>query len=164
VPLRGQTASAEGLGESFASPREDSSERELERICGSLLQKEGRRRTYEEVIRRSGVEIAPEDSWVLARLGERRPITAPALAHALDVPISSLRGPLEELEARAWVLELADDELDLSTGGRETLDRLIAARRAQLCELLAGWEPDEDAELSAAVDRLARALTAEMPA
>jgi DNA-binding MarR family transcriptional regulator len=163
VPLRGQTAAAEGLGESFASPREDSSERELERICGSLMQREGRRRTYEELIRRSGVEIAPEDSWVLARLGERRPITAPALAHALDVPIASLREPLEHLEERAWVLELADDELDLSSGGREALDRLIAARRQQLCDLLDGWDPDSDDEFGAVIDRLARALVAEMP-
>src|SRR4051794_4935293 len=163
VPLRGQTASAEGLGESFAAPREDSSERELERILGSLMQREGRRRAYEDLIRRAGVDIAPEDSWVLGRLGERRPITAPALAHELDVPIASLRGPIEHLEDRAWVREVDGDELDLSSGGRETLDRLIAARRAQLCDLLEGWDPDSDVEFGAVMDRLARALVAEMP-
>jgi DNA-binding MarR family transcriptional regulator len=164
VALRGRTAEAEGVGESFASPRDDSSERELERIVGSLMQREGRRRAYEEVIRRSGVEIAPVDSWVLARLGERRPISAHALAHALDVPVGRLRTPLEHLEGKAWVRELDGDRLALSADGRAALDRLVAARRAQLCDLLDGWEPDDHADLSAAVDKLARALVAEMPA
>jgi EmrB/QacA subfamily drug resistance transporter len=163
VPLR-QTASAEGVGESFASPRETSSERELERILGSLMQRRGRRQAYEELIRRSGVEVAPEDSWVLGRLGERAPITAPALAHELDVRISRLREPIATLEQRGWVRSADGDELHLSDGGREALDKLVAAGRAQLCDLLDGWEPDRDEELSAAVSRLARGLVAEMPA
>jgi DNA-binding MarR family transcriptional regulator len=163
VPLR-QTASAEGVGESFASPREDSSERELERILGSLMQREGRRRTYEELIRHSGVELTPEDSWVLGRLGERRPISASALARALDVPVTQLRPPIAELERQAYVRALDGDELDLSDGGRAALDTLIAAGRAHLCDLLDGWEPERDEELGAALDRLARALVAEMPA
>jgi EmrB/QacA subfamily drug resistance transporter len=162
VPLR-QTASAEGVGESFASPREDSSERELERILSALMQRESRRHTYEELIRRSGVEIAPEDSWALGRLGERAPISVPALAHALDVRISRLRQPVAGLEQRGWVRSADGDELDLSDAGREALDKLVAAGRAQLCDLLDGWEPDRDEELSAALSRLARGLVAEIP-
>src|SRR5262249_56780306 len=42
VPLRG-TAPAEGIGESFASPREDRSDRELERIISAIAG--GRMRT-----------------------------------------------------------------------------------------------------------------------
>ena len=40
---------------------------------------------------------------------------------------------------------------------------LIAARRQQLCDLLDGWDPDSDDEFGAVLDRLARALVAEMP-
>jgi DNA-binding MarR family transcriptional regulator len=163
VPLRGQTARAEGVGESFASPRDDSSERELERILGSLMQREGRRRTYEELIRRAGVDLAPEDSWVLGRLHERRPISASALAHALDVPIAQLRGPIEHLEERRFVRSVDGDELDLSDGGEAALERLVEAGRAQLCDLLDGWEPERDDDLNGALQRLARGLVADMP-
>jgi EmrB/QacA subfamily drug resistance transporter len=163
VPLRGQTARAEGVGESFASPRHDSSERELERIVGSLMQREERRRTYEDLIRRSGVDLAPEDSWVLGRLHERRPISVAALAHSLDVPIAQLREPIEHLEQRRFVHSVDGDELDLSDGGEAALERLVEAGRGQLCDLLDGWEPDRDEELNGALQKLARGLVAEMP-
>jgi EmrB/QacA subfamily drug resistance transporter len=164
VPLRGQTARAEGVGESFAAPHEDNSERELERIVSSLVQREGRRQTYEALIRRAGVDIAPEEGWVLGRLGERRPISPSGLAHELDVPITQLRAPLAELESRRWLRPAQGEELDLSDDGQAALDGLVSAGRAQLCDLLDGWEPDEDEELDAALRRLARALVAEMPA
>jgi EmrB/QacA subfamily drug resistance transporter len=163
VPLRGQTARTEGVGESFAAPHEARSEREIERILGSLMQRDGRRRTYEALIRRSGVEITPEDSWVLGRLGERRPISASGLAHDLDVPVTQLREPLADLERRRLVRELDGDELDLSDSGRATLERIVAAGREHLCDLLEGWDPDDDEELSAVLQRLARGLVAEMP-
>ena len=47
VPLR-KTASSEGLGESFASPRDDSSFRELERSLSVLARRENRWHAYEE--------------------------------------------------------------------------------------------------------------------
>jgi MFS family permease/DNA-binding MarR family transcriptional regulator len=162
VPLR-QTARAEGVGESFASPRDDSSERELERILGSLLQHEERRRIYEELIRRSGVAIEPGESWVLGRLSERPPISADALARELDVPRDDIRAGVAALTARAFVQAAGAGRVELSAGGRQALDRLVAARREQLCSLLDGWAPHEDDELAPVLDRLARALVAEMP-
>jgi hypothetical protein len=65
VPLR-QTAGAAGVGESFASPRDDSSERELERIARSIAR--GERRELAALVehwqRPDGRELAP----VLRRL------------------------------------------------------------------------------------------------
>ena len=85
VPLC-RTARAEGVGESFASPRDASSERELERIVGSLMQHDERTRTYEGLISRSGVALAPEEAWLLGRRpahdAEPTPVLRP-LARAL---------------------------------------------------------------------------------
>src|SRR5919202_202060 len=67
VPLR-QTARADGIGESFASPRDDSSERELERIVSSIVRRDRRARIYRQLIDRSGVEVAPAEAWLLGRL------------------------------------------------------------------------------------------------
>jgi EmrB/QacA subfamily drug resistance transporter len=161
VPLR-QAARTEGVGESFASPRDGSSERELERIVGSLMQHEQRQRIYEELIARSGVEIAPADSWLLARIGERSPASAQALADELHVPLERIRDSLATLRRDAYVVPGRDDVLELSTLGRTTLDRLVAARHDQLRLLLHGW-PTDDAELSPVLERMARALVADMP-
>jgi EmrB/QacA subfamily drug resistance transporter len=161
VPLR-QTAAAQGVGESFASPREESSERELERIVGSLVQRQDRWRVYEELITRSGIQIEPDESWVLGRLGERSPIALERLAADLDVDVAELRDPAASLE-RHGLVRSDEGALALTPDGRRTLERLWAARRDQLCLLLDGWGPEDDEELAPAIDRLARALVAEMP-
>src|SRR4051812_13049038 len=67
VPLRA-TATAEGIGESFASPREDRSDRELERILSSIAS--GRMRTdiYRRIVDESRVALTPAEAWLLGRL------------------------------------------------------------------------------------------------
>ena len=72
-PLR-QVARAEGIGESFASPREDNSDRELERIVSSIVRGDTRTRIYRKLIARSTVDITPAETWLLARLRDRAPI------------------------------------------------------------------------------------------
>jgi DNA-binding MarR family transcriptional regulator len=53
--------------------------------------------------------------------------------------------------------------ITLTAQGGEQYERLVAARGAGLRELLAGWSPDEQAELQQLVDKLARDLVAEIP-
>jgi EmrB/QacA subfamily drug resistance transporter len=162
VPLR-RTAAAEGVGESFASPRDGSSERELERIVGTLMRREERRRVYEEVIARSGVVIDPSDSWVLGRIAERQPVAPPSLAAELGVPAEEVERRVETLRRDGYVAGDGAGTVELTAGGRAALEQLLGARHQQLRRLLDGWDTD-DAELSAALERLARALTLEMPA
>ena len=52
----------------------------------------------------------------------------------------------------------------MTAAGERALHQLIEARRDQLRTLLDDWSPDTDDELAAALDRLARALVAEIPA
>jgi EmrB/QacA subfamily drug resistance transporter len=163
LPLR-QTAAAEGVGESFASPRHDSSERELERILSSLLQREERQRVYDALVRRSGVYITPPEGWLLNRIGERAPTTAPALAAELHVPPDQLRDPLAGLTRRGYVTADPDHELELTESGVHAREQLIDAGRAELCRLLDGWRPEEDEDMQPVLRRLAGALVVEMPA
>jgi EmrB/QacA subfamily drug resistance transporter len=162
LPLR-QTARAEGVGESFASPRDASSERELERIVSTLMQREERQATYRRLIARSGVEIEPAAGWLLARLRPRGPIAPAALGTELDVPADRIERLLGTLAAGGLVV-WRDGLADVTAAGAETVDRLVAAGREELCQMLEGWKPREDADLAPVLRRMATALVAEMPA
>jgi hypothetical protein len=163
LPLR-QTAAADGVGESFASPRHDSSEHELERILSSLLQREERQRVYEDLIEHSGVHVTPPEGWLLNRIAERAPVAEPDLAAELHVSTERLREPLAGLVRRAYVDVDPERELELTATGLAAREQLITAGRAELCRLLDGWEPDADEDMQPVLRRLAGALVVEMPA
>jgi hypothetical protein len=42
-------------------------------------------------------------------------------------------------------------------------DRVLAARRSGLTDLLARWQPQQHPDVLALIDRLARALTSDLP-
>jgi EmrB/QacA subfamily drug resistance transporter len=162
-PLRQTTAASEGVGESIPPTRHHSSERELERILSSLLQTQERERVYEELIKEAGVDITPQESWLLGRIAEREPAGAAALSDELHVGPEQLREPLDGLVRRHYVSADGGALLELTDSGRAAREQLVAAGRGQLCRLLDGWEPEEDQELSAVLRRLADALVLEMP-
>jgi DNA-binding MarR family transcriptional regulator len=77
-------------------------------------------------------------------------------------------GPLADaLEQRVYLARDGDGpeaQLSITQTGRGALDRLVAARREQFTELLQGWRSAGDADTEAALERMAVALVAEMPA
>jgi EmrB/QacA subfamily drug resistance transporter len=161
VPLR-QTARAEGIGESFASPRDDSSERELERIVSSIVRGDRRTRIYRQLIARSRLDLTPPQAWLLGRLRDRAPIGAGALAHDLHVPAARVRGLADDLARRGLVVGDAD-ALALTTAGRTATTQLVDAGREELAALLASWQRAPDGELAPVLRRLADSLVAEIP-
>ncbi len=161
IPLR-QTAAAETVAESIPPLRDDDSRRELERIVSSLTERENRSRVYRQVIERSGVEIRPDESWLLARVSERQRTTAAALADEFRLPPDTLV-PLADALAARGILSRNGDGLAPTPAGAAALERLIAARRDQLCELLEGWPAADDSDTEQALERMARALVAQMP-
>jgi hypothetical protein len=54
-------------------------------------------------------------------------------------------------------------ETTTKDGAFMNYERLVAARCAGLRELLAGWQPDQQPELQAMVDKLGRDLVNEIP-
>jgi MFS family permease len=148
IPLRRTVQTSEGVGESFAMPREATSLREMERIVSNLARRENRWRFYERLGKESGVNLSADEYWLLGRLGEgRRPHAGDGLAPAL-----------QGLEARGLV-----DDGRLTDAGRGQYERLVAARRQVLADLFAGWDPDEHEELRALLARFAAELEAEPP-
>jgi hypothetical protein len=160
----GDTAPAEGLGESSAMPRDATSLEELERIVTALIARENSWRVYADLTHREGIDLAPPELWMLARLGEREPVTLDSLSAELNIPKPALAQPVHALYARGLAEEQPANELVLTQAGKAMRERLLAARRRGLADLLARRHPEQHPDVLALIDRLARALTGNVPA
>ena len=160
VPLR-QTARSEGIGESFASPRDDDSFRELQRSLSALASKERRWQTYEEFAARADIDLSPPELWLLARVWEREPVDSRTFERELGDGAEVTRA-LQDLRARSLVAD-GDGPLRLTPAGFDVRERAHAERCRRLEELLNGWAPEKHAEIERMVDELARSLAADIP-
>jgi MFS family permease len=163
IELR-ETAPAEGLAESFAMPRDATSLDELERIITVLIARENRWRVYADFAQHAGIDLPPAELWTLARLGERERLTLSTLSAELKVPHAALAQPLHALCARGLAQECAASEFILTEAGGALRERMVAARRRNLADLLARWQPEQHPDVIALIDRLARALSTDLPA
>jgi DNA-binding MarR family transcriptional regulator len=166
-PLR-EGAPAEGmgtaLGESFAMPRDATSLEELERIVTLLIARENRWRAYADLARRAAIDLPAPELWMLARLGEREPMTLASLSAELKIPQEQLAGPIDELRKRGIVDTSATGSLELTAAGVEMRDRAVAARRKGLADMLTRWQPEQHPDVVALIERMAQALTSDLPA
>src|SRR5262249_30043695 len=158
-----ETAAAEGLAESFAMPRDATSLEELERIVTLLVARENRWRVYADLARRAAIDLPVPELWMLARLGERAPMTLQSLSAELKLPQAQLEPPLAALCARGIAEKRADGELDLTPAGLAMRDRIVAARRKGLADMLTRWQPEQHPDVLALIDRMAQALTSDLP-
>ena len=161
VPLR-KTARSDGLGESFASPRDDSSFRELERSLSSLIQHENRWQTYEQFAVRAGLDLSPPELWLLARIDERQPIAIENLLSEFRLDDPLMTSSLTRLRARSLVTP-ENSRLELTKAGSDVREHIHAVRCSDLNDLLSGWEPERHDEIRTIVDQLARSLANEIP-
>jgi EmrB/QacA subfamily drug resistance transporter len=161
IPLR-ETTRSEGIGESFASPRDDSSFRELQRSLSSLASGENRWEAYEDFAARAGVQLPPPELWLIARIGEREPVAEDALRVELGTDRGIAALALENLRARSLV-RAGDGAIVLTAEGARVRERLHDTRCEDLNGLLAGWAPERHAEIRTMVDELARSFAREIP-
>jgi hypothetical protein len=162
VPLRGM-APASGQGEGIAMLRDATSLEELERIITALLARENRWRIYADVASRAKLDLSAPELWMLARLGEREPLTLDSFSADLKVPVQALEAPLQELRDRKIVEKNALGELRLTVLGLGMRNRLMEARRNGLTDLLARWEPNKHPDVLALLNRLAETLVCDLP-
>jgi DNA-binding MarR family transcriptional regulator len=127
-----------------------------------LAGREQRWELYERLAVRADVDLPPPQLWLLARLGERPPVTRERLLEQLPVDSSAVDTALQRLGERSLVRH-QDDTITLTVSGRADYERLVAARCAGLRELLDGWNPDEHPELRALIDELGRDLVSQVP-
>ena len=150
VPLR-KSAAAEGIAESFATPRDAGSLPELERILATLgTPGEPLARLRATWRSEAEVDLEPAEMWLLSRLGEDAAVDLadPRLA-AAGVSLRE-RGLIEDGRLRA--------------DGEAAYGRVLGVRRQRLADLLEGWRPEEHDEVRAMLDEFAREFVAEPPA
>jgi DNA-binding MarR family transcriptional regulator len=160
-PLR-RTVEATGVGEAFAAPKSSDPLGEIERALSTLARRDSRERILEQLCERAGVDLSPRQCWVLARVGESEPTDAFAIAEARGVDPARVAARFEELRERGYV-EGPGDAIVLTEAGRDALERLVAARRQRLSELLEGWSPEAEADLAELLGRMARDVVADHP-
>jgi EmrB/QacA subfamily drug resistance transporter len=166
IPLREGAAAerlSESLGESFAMPRDATSLEELERIITLLIARENRWRAYADLARRAALDLPAPELWMLARLGEREPMTLASLSAELNIPQTALKAPLEALRERGIVTQGGSGELVLTPSGSAMRDRVVAARRQGITDMLARWHPEQHPEVLALIERFSQALTQDLP-
>jgi DNA-binding MarR family transcriptional regulator len=162
IPLR-EGAAAEGLGESFAMPRDATSLQELERIVTLLVARENRWRAYADLAQRAGLDLPAPELWMLARVGEREPMTMASLSTELKIPAAALERPLHALRERGIIAQSATGDLQLTAAGVAMRDRVVTARRKGLADMLARWQPEQHPDVLALIERMAQALTSDLP-
>jgi len=161
IPLK-RTSEGEGIGETFATPRNADSERELERVLSVIARREERWRAYEELGANAETDLSPTEIWALARLGELAPATPKAIATATEADDARLDRALRELERRRLVQQ-EDGAYSFTSDGQRVYDAVVSVRRATLEELVRDWSPEDHEQLTGVLDRLARSLASEMP-
>ena len=161
------TTQATDVGHTFAMPTTRTSQQEIERALHVLTSRESQVQRYRQLATRAGVDLAPLSTWLLFRLQEQAPISEEHLEKRLRVPSDRLTPALEALRENGLVTTTAqvegqgDGELHLTPAGQETLKALTTAYHDSLGELLDGWPPKQEAELTALLRRVTTALLSE---
>jgi EmrB/QacA subfamily drug resistance transporter len=167
LPLRQTIGGGPSVGDSLARPSEAISLRELEVKASWLAQHENRHIVYERLGERAGVDLSPQEMWLLFRLGEVEPATGAELAARVGRDRERLRPWFRRLVDRSLVAVEGSDVEDavctVTEDGRDVLEHLGRARSNSVTELLAEWEPEAHPEILRMVERLTRSLAEEAP-
>ncbi|MGN6375628.1 MAG: MDR family MFS transporter [Sphingomonas sp.] len=162
APLR-EDARADSIGESFAVPRSTTSLDELTVIVERLAAREQRWPTMARIAMRSGIAIAPDEMWLLAKVClTPAPVATEALA-TQATPADRIATIAEQLAARGMLLRLPGGELMATIAGRSAFERLAESYRTRLQRLVERWAPENRADVAERLSILSRALIAEPP-
>ena len=163
VPLRKAIRDSEpGENLGLASPRNSLDEVQL--ILERAVSRENRSELYEMLAGRAGLELHPRACWLLYRVADRPDATVEEVGAELRVDPERLREGVDELEAAGMIacVDRPDGQrLEVTGSGEDAIERLTAARRDTLSELLEGWDTDENPEVVAMIRELARVLMAD---
>ncbi len=165
VPLRtaaGDTvkssSQAADLGEVLgAAPTQRSSQQEAERVLTRLTAVELRRVGYGRLCRSAGIDLPGGACWVLCKLARVGATPGPELARHAGVTLEEGR-PTGDLLVGRGLVTRTNGVLALTEAGAQIAEKLVHAQQAWMREHLSGWSPDQHAELSDVVVRLAQSM------
>ncbi len=159
VPLR--ATNSVGIGEGLgATPPARSSVDEVERALTRLGSADLRRRGYERLTEMAGLDLPAGSSWILTRLAKQGVVAGAELAKQANVTMDYGRPYVDRLVAEGMVVR-SNGTLELTDAGHAAADKLFAARREGLRELLADLSPEQYGELGELLTRLSRAMLGE---
>jgi DNA-binding MarR family transcriptional regulator len=158
--LRG-SASAADLGEGVGgAPTYRTSAQEAERVISRLSATDLRRFGYAKLARAAGLDLPGGACWILTMLAKQGATPGPELAEQAGVTMAEGH-PNAQLLVDRGLITRSDGVLALTPPGAETADRLFAAKREWLHKQLAGWSPEQHAELEHVLTKISRAMLGE---
>jgi EmrB/QacA subfamily drug resistance transporter len=161
------TTQATDMGHTFAMPTTRTSQQEIERALHVLTSRDSLDQLYRRLAARAGIELDPLSTWLLFRFQEQAPIAGATLAKRFHVPVARLMPSIEALReiglitATAPVEGQPDGQFQLTAAGQETVATVATACHDSLAELLDGWSPELEAELTALLRRVTTTLFSE---
>jgi EmrB/QacA subfamily drug resistance transporter len=163
VPLRKAIRTTD-VGEAFALPEGRTSLKEVEVALERVTARENRAELYRILGDQAGLDLPPRACWLLYRLADRPGCTLEEVCARLKVLPDRVEAGLTALVEAGLVSRNEESDgcnLHLTPAGDDAVERLTAARRAGLTELLEGWDPQAYPEVVGMVRRLARELLAD---
>ncbi len=156
-----RSASAADLGAALgAAPTSRTSAQEAERVVSRLSATDLRRFGYARLARAAGLDLPGGACWILTMLARQGATPGPELARQAGVTMAEGH-PNAQLLVDRGLITRADGVLALTPPGAETAERLFAAKREWLRDQLAGWSPEQHAELEHVLAKLSRAMLGE---
>lgn len=137
-PLRGSVTAPDTSEVLSSNPVERTSREECARALSLLGSREGKRRVYEEITERAGLDLHPAASWMLLRMNRYGSAEPALLAERVDIPLRIITEAARQLETRGLAVR-EGLPLILTPEGREVAGRLFRAREESLAELLGDW-------------------------
>jgi len=159
LPLRKTVAP----GDSFPMPRDATSLEELGMILQRLAENENRWRVYAIITKRAKLDLPPAAIWLLFRLAEGAPQDGAEFASRFGLDPGEIARPLGALRKRRLVADNAEGVLRLTEKGQAAMERLVAARREELNDLFAVWEPRQHGDVQRLIDDFAHQIGRHMP-
>jgi len=161
VPLRATTAGASDISEGLgAGSAQRTSVEEVERALLRLADGDLRRRGYQRLADLCGLDLPAGSCWVLTRLAKSGPLAGTELAREARVTPDYGKPYVDRLVAEGLV-QRSDGLIALTKAGSLAADQLFEARRRGLERMLAGWSPEQHADLAAMLDKVSHELLGE---
>jgi EmrB/QacA subfamily drug resistance transporter len=150
--------------EQLGLPEPRTSLGEVQRLLERAASHENRHELYQMLADRAGLDLPPGAAWLLYRLADRPDATVEEVGARLKVDPDRLRQAAEALVSAGQVEQVDTGgrrSLVLTADGHDAIERLAAARRDSLTELLEGWDPGDHPEVVTMIRSLAAALLAD---
>ncbi len=166
VELRKSVRTVEA-GEGLAVQEPRTSLEQIQLNLERIASRENRGDLYRGLAERAGLSLAPKAVWLLYRVADHPDCSVDEVAERVRVDRAVIEPGLQHLIDAGFIArdtqadESASHRLHLTAAGADAVDRLTAARRSGLTELLDGWDVGAHPEVAAMVSQLATALLAD---